>query len=337
MIQLSTTLRDAINGAVVAAGSGAVLNLYSGPEPATTSAPLTTSNVLLASIPCGSTFGVTNNGVLTFSATGSANQANALASGTVTFFRVISQSQGGSSGVDLSLYTLKFFDEFNGTSLDITKWKIGDLNGNRFISGNAEQQYYADPGQAGTNCYVFSNSILSIRASPTPAGQAATFGSQPYVSGSISTGGLFSYQYGYAEARIQVSGVQAGLRNMVTVLPADGSWPPEIDVAEVRSSAPASVIQTQYVSSTLANTNTTTVSTAATAYHTYGVKWDADAITWYIDGVQSYTTANQTNAPLYLWIYLAVGGNQAGAVPGNATWPQSLNIDYVRVYQLTPP
>lgn len=333
-IQLSASLRDAINSAIVTAGSGAVLNLYSGPEPATTDAPLTSSNTLLASIPCGSTFGTTVNGTLTFGATGSANQVNAAAAGTATFFRVITQTQGGSSGVDLSKYTDIYFDEFNGSSLDTTKWNTVPFNGTHFNQYNNELQYYETPGQNGVNAFSAANSILTISATPTPSAQLTNFSSQAYVSGALASITHLSLTYGYIEFRMKTP-TQAGIRNVVSLSAADGSWPPQILICDIRSSAPSTIYQQQVLSS-VTNSNTVTTVNASTNYHVYGLSWTASALTWYIDGVQTYTVANQVTVPMYLYVEHIVGGTQAGAVPTGATWPQNLLFDYIRVYQTTP-
>ncbi|HEX5793982.1 MAG TPA: glycoside hydrolase family 16 protein, partial [Rheinheimera sp.] len=93
----------------------------------------------------------------------------------------------------------------------------------------------------------------------------------------------------------------------------------------------------------------------ADAFHTYAIEWQAGEIRWYVDDVlyatqrssDWYTATRYTrddigpHAPFdqrfHLLLNLAVGGNWAGnvnekGVDANA-YPQSLQIDYVRVYQ----
>ncbi|MCD1596791.1 family 16 glycosylhydrolase [Rheinheimera aquimaris] len=91
------------------------------------------------------------------------------------------------------------------------------------------------------------------------------------------------------------------------------------------------------------------------AFYTYAIEWEAGEIRWYVDDVlyatqrssDWYTAASYSrddigpHAPFdqrfHLLLNLAVGGNWAGNVNEKgvdaSAYPQSLQIDYVRVYQ----
>ncbi len=77
------------------------------------------------------------------------------------------------------------------------------------------------------------------------------------------------------------------------------------------------------------------------AFHTFTVDWGPESITWYIDGTAfSRKTKAATAGPwvfdhdFFLLLNLAVGGYWPGAPASDTAFPQSLLIDYVRVYEL---
>ena len=89
----------------------------------------------------------------------------------------------------------------------------------------------------------------------------------------------------------------------------------------------------------------TPLADACTAFHNYQIKWTANAIAFYLDGVAyrpayvnpSPGVANNAwpfDKPQYLLLNLAVGGDWGGAKGiDQDIWPQKMEIDYVRVYQ----
>jgi hypothetical protein len=81
-------------------------------------------------------------------------------------------------------------------------------------------------------------------------------------------------------------------------------------------------------------------------YHVFAVEWQPDTITWTIDGFP-YFTANADdpflqgkqwvfNHPFFILLNVAVGGNFGGAVGPDTTFPQTMSVDYVRLYQTQP-
>jgi beta-glucanase (GH16 family) len=89
--------------------------------------------------------------------------------------------------------------------------------------------------------------------------------------------------------------------------------------------------------------NTATSATAlASGFHTYGVSWSPNSITWLLDGVPYATVTSadlapgQTwvfNAPFHLLLNLAVGGSWGGPPNAGTHFPATLLVDWVRVYQ----
>jgi beta-glucanase (GH16 family) len=239
------------------------------------------------------------------------------------------------TGIDLSHFQLTFADEFD--SFDWSPdgshgWRTTLDWGNRTLPTNNEAQYYSD-ASVGVDPFYLHDGVLDI---------TATAGSNPlglpYNSGVITTQDSFSQLYGYFEMRAQLP-AGAGLWPTFSLLPADHSWPPELDVFEVLGSDPTTAVVTVHSASTGAHTMV--ASAVATAdlsegFHTFGVNWEPDIIQWYIDGVEvaEAPTPPDMHQPMYLLANLAVGG--AGSWPGVAdpsAFPATMSINYIRVYQ----
>jgi beta-glucanase (GH16 family) len=128
-----------------------------------------------------------------------------------------------------------FDDEFNGTSLDTSKWKPCYHSGNCTNSGNNELEWYL------LENVTVSNGILHLRAKKqiydAPDGKKYY-----YTSGMISSTN-FSFTYGYVEMRARVTACK-GMWSAFWMLPTDGSWPPEIDTQEVLGKDPTTVHMT---------------------------------------------------------------------------------------------
>jgi hypothetical protein len=74
-------------------------------------------------------------------------------------------------------------------------------------------------------------------------------------------------------------------------------------------------------------------------FHTYGVDWEPDTITWYFDGQKVFQTATPAdlNKPMYMLADLAVGGFWPGSPDAQTPFPAGMQIDYIRAYQPDAP
>jgi beta-glucanase (GH16 family) len=77
----------------------------------------------------------------------------------------------------------------------------------------------------------------------------------------------------------------------------------------------------------------------ADGFHTFAVEWEPDQVRWYVDGEQYMTqTASDVpgewvyNHPFFLILNVAVGGHWPGDPDQTTTFPQTMHVDYVRVY-----
>lgn len=240
---------------------------------------------------------------------------------------------------NLTGYTLTYDDEFNSfkSSPDGSSgYQTTFYFGGRELYSNGDLEYYSD-STVGVNPFTLNNGALQITASP-----GANPDNQPYNSGLITTEGSFSQTYGYFEARVEVA-QGAGMWSAFWMLPADKSWPPEIDALEAFGATNpggdgGSTLVEQGNHAPNANDNLggwhTVNGNIWTSYHTYGVDWEPATITFYVDGkaVQQIATPAGENSPMYMLLDLAVGG-----WPGNPAGETSvMSIDYLRAYSKAP-
>jgi beta-glucanase (GH16 family) len=225
-------------------------------------------------------------------------------------------------------YSLVWSDEFNGTALDTTKWVIE----NRNAGVNQEQEYYLP-----TNVSV-SNGNLALTA------KKETFGGQPYTSGKITTFGKFAPQYGRIEASISIP-LGAGMWPAFWMLGANinvVNWPTcgEIDIME-HINADNIIYGTMHWNVNGHVSYGGTTATTPANYHLYAVEWDASSIRWYVDN-NLYLTGNIANningtdafhLPFFIILNLAVGGNFPNQTIDDSKIPESMYVDYVRVYK----
>lgn len=250
-------------------------------------------------------------------------------------------------------WQLVWEDDFNGNSLDQSKW-IHDIGtGSQYGMwgwGNGELQYYQPQNT------TLNNGIAKIEVKEEPNGIIDSWSATSYFSSSkITTKGLFNFRYGKVEARIKTIDGQ-GFWPAFWMLPSNGSWPcdGEIDIMEqwgndylTNSTSGAAHLGTcPYSSSThFYETSSSYISSGSYAddFHTYSVIWKEDTITWYVDEIELFSLnpssywsiPSQSAWPFnanewYIMINLAI--TQAGP-NSNTVFPNQMEIDYVRVYQ----
>lgn len=252
-------------------------------------------------------------------------------------------------------------DEFNGTTLDNSKWNYETgyyLNDdpNTWGWGNSELQHYTNSAQ---NVFV-QDGKLNIRALNEPK----SFPQDPnryaqYSSGKINTKDHFSLKYGRVDFRAKLP-TGNGIWPALWMLPQDnvyGTWASsgEIDVMEARGRLPGVTSGAVHFGGQWPTNRHLSGEyhfpegqTFANDYHVYSVVWEEDNIKWYVDGKfffkvtrdQWYSAAapNNPNAPFdqpfYLIMNLAIGGTfDGGRTPDPSDIPATMQVDYVRVYK----
>ena len=239
---------------------------------------------------------------------------------------------------------LVWSDEFDGDSLDYSKWGIEQ---NAFGGGNSELQIYTD---RPTNVRVEGGHLV-LEAHKDNAGISGTV--REYSSGRVRTKKRGDWKYGRIEVRAKMPKGQ-GIWPAIWMLPTDeqyGGWAAsgEIDIMEFRGQNEQEVLGTlHYGGGWPKNTFSgssfkLTEGSFSDDFHTFAIDWEEGKIVWSVDGkpYQTQTKWHSDNAKFpapfdqefHLLLNLAVGGHFVGNPDATTELPQKFLVDYVRVYQ----
>jgi beta-glucanase (GH16 family) len=248
-------------------------------------------------------------------------------------------------------YTLVWHDEFdgpNGSRPDPKKWTY-DLGGGGW--GNQELESYTNSAE---NAHIENGNLVITARKENFEGSDHI--AREFTSARLKTQGLFSQTYGRFEARIKIPSGQ-GMWPAFWMLGDNISsvgWPKcgEIDIMENVGKEPGLVHGSLHgpMTTGAATDLTSTVSLPtgkdfAAAFHLYAVEWEPDAVRFYLDDTLYATfTANSVAStpttagswvfdhPYFLILNVAVGGSWPGPPDATTAFPQTMLIDYVRVY-----
>lgn len=237
---------------------------------------------------------------------------------------------------------LVWSDEFDGTTLDLTKWEpmIGDGTSYGLPSGwgNAELQYYkAENATVG-------NGVLQITA------LEERVQGKRYTSARLRTMNMGDFTYGRFEARIKMTETQ-GIWPAFWMLPTDniyGIWPNsgEIDIMENVGNIPETVYGTIHYADGSGNAlqsgtgYTLESGKYSDDFHVFAIEREPGVIRWFVDDVLYFTRTTADVLPnnwpfderFHFLLNVAVGGNWPGSPDNSTVFPQVLEVDYVRVY-----
>jgi beta-glucanase (GH16 family) len=212
-------------------------------------------------------------------------------------------------------------------------WRTTFGDGSRTIASNAELEVYVDPAFAGPGRDPFDlrSGALDITATPLTAAERARTPGARFASGLISSQPSFSQLYGYFEIRAKLPAGK-GLWPALWMLPADLTWPPEIDIMESLGD-PRTVYASVHTKDDDGFTQETRLDDEG--FHTFAVSWDAANLVWYVDGreVARRPTPADMHKPMYLLANLAVGGQWPGVPDASTHFPATFSIRYVRAYK----
>ncbi len=233
-------------------------------------------------------------------------------------------------------WNLVFEEEFDGNSLDLSTWEYQTGSGGW---GNNELQYYTE----GNNVEV-SNGTLKIIAQK--------FG-DVYTSSRIRTKDKADFKYGRLEARIRMP-IGQGIWPAFWMMPTDdvyGGWPQsgEIDIVEYLGHQPSTIHGTCHYGNAYNDKGSSGSSYSLTSgdfhteFHVFSIEWEDNVLRWYMDG-QLYHAISDSHPDFanYTWPFIhdfhfilnvAVGGNWPGYPDATTVFPQTMEVDWVRVYQ----
>ena len=230
-------------------------------------------------------------------------------------------------------------DEFDSDGvIDNSIWSY-DIGTGENGWGNNELQYYTDRPE---NISV-QNGILIIKA------EKESFEGSSYTSARIVTKAKFEQKYGRFEARIRLPYGQ-GLWPAFWLLGNnidEVGWPNcgEIDIMEYRGQNPSIVLGTLHGpgysgGNSISKSYDLVNDRFDTGFHVFGIEWGPEYINFYVDDVlyNQLTPSDVTgdwvyDHPFYILINLAVGGNFVGSPNSETVFPQTMLVDYVRVYK----
>lgn len=239
-------------------------------------------------------------------------------------------------------WTLVWSDDFNGaagSSPDNTKWSFDIGTGNNGW-GNQELQYYTS---RPSNIQMDGSGNLVITA------RSESFGGAGFTSARIKTKDLYAQAYGRFEARIKTPsgpGIWPAfwmLGSNIDTKP----WPQcgEIDIMEQRGQLPSVTYGTLHGpgysgGNSIGKAYALTNGRFDAGYYTYAVEWGENYIDFFVNNFlyQRLTPDDVTgqwvyNQPFFLILNVAVGGNFVGFPTTGTPFPQSMYVDYVKVYK----
>ncbi|HWB60990.1 MAG TPA: glycoside hydrolase family 16 protein [Chthoniobacteraceae bacterium] len=274
---------------------------------------------------------------------------------------------GGSAGAGSEIapehadWKLVWQDDFNKDNgkIDPLKWSQV-VKGGGF--GNNEAEYYTDDPKNSHIEKDGADDVLAMIALREDKG------GEHYTSAKLWTKGLYSFEYGRAEACIKVPSAQAGNWPAFWLMPDEpspyGGWPGcgEIDILEMVNDAKTCYGTIHYGKTWRDKIGSQAVAPNgdfSTDYHVYGIEWDKDQFRFYIDhkpygkvdgkdasGKPTWYTPNHDypapfNQKFYLILNFALGGDWPNNVvtpkrslpDADGKFPQTMKVKYVRVYQ----
>jgi len=251
-------------------------------------------------------------------------------------------------------YQLQWSDEFNGNSLDDSKWGYHEGTGcpNLCWWGNKELQYFT--GSNEDNIYIKEGNLVIEAKNENISGMK-------YSSGRIHTDNKFEFKYGRVDIRAampDISGTWAALfmlNKNYTIDNPGAYWPSggEIDVMEYLGEDHNTILGTGHYGADFPNNhryNSVYYSSQNNqkfneVYYVFSIVWEENSIKWLVNDVEYHSMTPETTAAngqaypfndeFYFVFAHSVGGNLPKMEPLPENFPSFLIIDYVRVYQKT--
>ena len=278
-----------------------------------------------------------------------------------------------SSSAPASNWELVWSDEFAGTAIDTAKWGFeknctgGGNNELQCYTDRADNAVVSD----GKLHIIAKKESFSGQAKndDDPGYNAAdTSVARDYTSARLRTKNKGDWKYGRVEINAKLPQGQ-GVWPAIWMLPTEwkyGSWPRsgEIDIMEAINSNTGTngnkVYGTLHYGDLWPNNKNTGTSTSPAtniwdAFHTCAIEWEEGEIRWYVDDVH-FATQTKDGWFNYYWdgqekgfkvgtgaapfdqlfhviLNVAVGGAWPGNPNSSTTFPQQMDVDYVRIYR----
>jgi beta-glucanase (GH16 family) len=256
-------------------------------------------------------------------------------------------AQAGVPQASVAPWKLVWSDEFDGTNgfaVDSSKW-VSETGGGGW--GNNELEYYTS--RLKNAWQQDGNLVIKVLQEKYTGADSV---SRNYTSARLKTLGKFSQTYGRFEARMKIPRGQ-GIWPAFWMLGNDidkPGWPDcgEIDIMENIGKEPAVVHGTIHgpgysgaggIGSSFSPPGNPSF---ADDFHIFAVEWEPNVLRFYVD---DHLYAMRTPAdlpkgakwvydhPFFLLLNVAVGGDWPGNPDATSIFPQTMLVDYVRVYE----
>jgi len=256
------------------------------------------------------------------------------------FLLALDKSQLGASTLDDEFDSFQPYNFTTHTGLWRTDFGQGRDNPDTYtLRQNGEQQAYVTADFQGTaghplgyNPFSDANGVLTITARPfAQADLQSTFGAT-YASGMINTRGIFEQEYGYFEIRAALP-TATGAWPAFWMVPDPNTQGVEADITENIAINPNIDFVRAYGGGSAVFANALKTGDPG-GFHTYGMLWTAQTVTFYYDGQAVMTTPTPAtwHQPMYLIANFAVGG--FGGNPDASQFPANFQIDYIHAFAL---
>jgi beta-glucanase (GH16 family) len=251
---------------------------------------------------------------------------------------------------NMEVYQMVWSDEFDGDAIDETKWSFDlgdgcDINPDGSLCGwgNNELEYYTDREE---NVFISDGKLVIKAKKEIPF----YLGEYQYTSARLVTKNKGDWKYGRIDVRAKLP-IGKGLWPAIWMLPTEsvyGGWPRsgEIDIMEYVGDKPKEVFGTIHYGHDYWRFNSQKIAleegTFADDFHVFTVFWNEQCIQFQMDGKDvgvpnTRSTTLPTTFPFdqefHILLNVAVGGNLPGNPDASTIFPQTMEVDYVRVYQ----
>lgn len=241
-------------------------------------------------------------------------------------------------------WMLAWSEEFDQNSIDLNVWNFQVLEAGHF---NNEWQRYTN---SANNTFI-ENNCLVIKA----IHESDVHGMNQYTSARLHTANKYSFKYGKISARIKLpqgKGIWPAFWMLGSNIDENGGdtpWPQsgEIDILELYGSKDDGVIEANLHYADKSDLHAMMGAASfkleqgkfADAFHIFALEWDETTISWLLDGEKfasmpiSADELSEFRKEFFILLNVAVGGTYAGRPDNTSIFPQSMYVDWIRVYK----
>ncbi len=241
-------------------------------------------------------------------------------------------------------WNLVWSDEFEADSIDKNNWNFQVVEAGHF---NEEWQRYTNSGK---NAYI-EDGCLIIKA----IHESDEHAMGNYTSARMHTANKQTLKYGKIVTRAKLpfsNGIWPAFWMLGANIDENGGdtpWPQsgEIDIFELYGSKNDSLVEANIhyadTSGSHAHMGATPFKLKdgkfADAFHIFELDWDENRVAWLVDGIEYASISitademSEFHKEFFILLNVAVGGTWAGYPDANSIFPQSMYVDWLRVYQ----